>query len=376
MTAIRGWCPSLHEPMQTGDGLLVRVKPPLGLLPAAAARALAAAALEHGNGAIELTGRGALQFRGLSPVSAPRFAAVAVHLGLAAADPAAERRRSVVVSPLAGCDPAVAPATLALARALEAAIVADDALRALPAKFGFAVDGAGALPVGEGADISLVAAGDDWFVVPDGAGAVRVTTEDAVGTALRMAHTFLRQARGERRMRAVAQDVVAVMGLAPEPLARPAPRPPIGPLPGGLIGVGAPFGALDGAALNELAAGDGVLRLTPWRAIILPAARMAAAAALGFIVSPDDPRLLVSACPGQPACASATVDTRGLAARLRPLPGVTVHVSGCSKGCAHPLPAKLTLVGQDGRFAAVRNGRAGDPPLLGGLTPAEAMELQ
>ena len=24
----RGWCPSLHEPMQTGDGWLVRVKPP------------------------------------------------------------------------------------------------------------------------------------------------------------------------------------------------------------------------------------------------------------------------------------------------------------------------------------------------------------
>ena len=147
---IRGWCPTLHEPMATGDGLLVRVKPPLGRVTAGAAWTLAAGAVAHGNGQIELTGRGALQFRGLTAASAAQFAAMVVGLGLGHADAAVERRRSVLVSPLAGIDPGVAAGTIRVAEALEAAIVGDRGLEGLPGKFGFAVDGGGALPVGAG----------------------------------------------------------------------------------------------------------------------------------------------------------------------------------------------------------------------------------
>ncbi|MGI4745692.1 MAG: hypothetical protein ACRYGI_01755 [Janthinobacterium lividum] len=35
----RSWCPSLYEPMQSGDGLLVRIKPSASRLDAASARA-------------------------------------------------------------------------------------------------------------------------------------------------------------------------------------------------------------------------------------------------------------------------------------------------------------------------------------------------
>lgn len=362
---IRGWCPSLHEPMATGDGLLVRVKPPLGRLSASSARALASAALAHGNGAIELTGRGALQFRGLSAGSAGRFAEIAVGLGLAHADPAVERRRSILVDPF-GND-----ATLALARALEDTIVGDHALAALPAKFGFAV-GCG------GADVSLVAGANRWMIVLDGATqAAEVAEQDAVPAVLRMTHAFLALAGSERRMRSVAARVFAAAGLVSVPFEMPAPRRAIGPLQHNLFGVGLPFGAMDAAILMALAdlAGDGELRLTPWRAVLLPGAPdLAALAALALIVSPDDPLLRVSACPGAPGCASASVKTRELAARLRP--GFDIHVSGCSKGCAHPGPAALTLVGREGWFDVVRWGRAGDVPVQRGLTPAEVMRLQ
>ena len=360
---IRGWCPSLHEPMASGDGLLVRIKPPFGRLPADAARALASAALAHGNGAIELTGRGALQFRGLTPESAGRFAAAAVRLGLAHADPAVERRRSILVDPFADTG------ALDVAQALEAAIVADHALAALPAKFGFAVDEGGA-------DVSLVVGGDRCMVVPDGAGqAAVVAVQDAAPAALRVAHAFLALAGDERRIRNVVLPVFAAAGLALEPFAMPARQAAIGPVQG-MFGIGLPFGAMNAAVLTALAdLAGGELRLTPWRAILLPGAPdPAALAALGLIVSPDDPLLRVSACPGQPGCASATVRTRDLAARLRL--GVDVHVSGCSKGCAHPGAAALTLVGREGRFDVVRQGRAGDIPAQRGLTPAEVMQLQ
>ena len=32
MSAVRGWCPTAWRPMAAGDGLLARVRPPLGRL--------------------------------------------------------------------------------------------------------------------------------------------------------------------------------------------------------------------------------------------------------------------------------------------------------------------------------------------------------
>ena len=62
----RGACPALSAPMQTGDGLLVRLNPVAGgLSPDATDRALRAADA-HGNGVIEVTARGSLQIRGLT----------------------------------------------------------------------------------------------------------------------------------------------------------------------------------------------------------------------------------------------------------------------------------------------------------------------
>ena len=368
---IKGWCPSLHEPMASGDGLLVRVKPSMGELPAAAALRLAEAAVAFGNGQIELTGRGALQFRGMTAESAGRFAELVVGLGLAAADAAVERRRSVLVSPLAE-----AP-VMALARALEAAVVADDGLAVLPAKFGFGVDGGGVLPLEGGADITLVVEKRRCLVVPDGADRA-VVVDDPVPAVVRMAHAFLAVAGSERRMRHVVAEVLA--GYETVSFEATEPMPAIGWLPGGMTGAGLRFGAMDAgvlAGLAELAGGDRVLRLTPWRAVLVPGAPdEAALERLGLIVAADDPALQVSACVGAPGCASGSVVTRRLAAGLRPAADQTIHVSGCSKGCAHPGAAALTFVGRDGLFDVVRDGRAGDVPVQRGLTPAEVMRFQ
>ena len=65
--AIKGWCPTLLSPMQSGDGWLARVKPSAGVLTAAAVRLIADAARRHGNGHIDLTSRANLQVRGLKP---------------------------------------------------------------------------------------------------------------------------------------------------------------------------------------------------------------------------------------------------------------------------------------------------------------------
>ena len=70
--------------MPTGDGLLVRLRAGGGRCRSKRSPALCAAARRHGNGIVEVTARGSLQVRGLTPRSAPLFAAEVAALGIAA----------------------------------------------------------------------------------------------------------------------------------------------------------------------------------------------------------------------------------------------------------------------------------------------------
>ena len=64
--ARRGACPSLDQPMVTGDGLLVRLTLATRALSPAQWTALTTAAATHGNGRMEISRRGNLQLRGLT----------------------------------------------------------------------------------------------------------------------------------------------------------------------------------------------------------------------------------------------------------------------------------------------------------------------
>ncbi len=383
MTASRGWCPTLSTPMPSGDGLLLRIRPALSRLDAAVARGLAAAAARHGNGVIELTIRGNLQVRGFSEASAAAFAGEVEAAGLA------WRRHAPMVSPLAGDDPACAAGTLALAGAVEAALADDPALDALAPKFAVLVDGGGQVPMAAvTADIALRAAGRDWRVEAGG-----IATLCGADAASRMVWRLARAAMalGIRPQAApgCGETLFRTAGL-PARAFEPMPAAPpvaVGRLPARSFGIGLPPGRLDAMLLTRLAGlaetlGDGTLRLTPWRALLLaglsdqaePVLRRALA---GQLTDPDDPRLRVASCIGGPGCASGSVpaaaDARLLAAALPT--GLTLHVSGCAKGCAHPEPAAVTLVGRDGLYDLVEHGRAGDPPARFGLAVEAAAAL-
>ncbi|GEP04114.1 precorrin-3B synthase [Methylobacterium oxalidis] len=149
-----------------------------------------------------------------------------------------------------------------------------------------------------------------------------------------------------------------------------------------ILALEAPFGRCDGHSLDALTRiaatlGASEIRLSSTRGFVLAAPDPAAAevalanlAAAGFIVAPDDPRRAVAACPGAPACASGATSALSDAARLadafRALAarGLTMHVSGCAKGCARPGRSDLTLVGQAGGYGIVLGGGPGDEPAL------------
>ena len=153
--------------------------------------------------------------------------------------------------------------------------------------------------------------------------------------------------------------------------ARPAPAMPR-PCPGvctagALVGIA--FGQLSAAALVLLARRSMGLRITPWRMILLEGLREMPQVE-GLVTAADDPRLSIDACSGAPVCRQAHADVRALATALAPYlgPAASLHVSGCTKGCAHPGISANTLVATDDGFDLIRNGSAGDKPLVHGLT--------
>ncbi|MCB9958103.1 MAG: precorrin-3B synthase [Rhodospirillaceae bacterium] len=407
---VKGWCPSLLRPMASGDGLVARIKPSAATLTADQLQAVAEAAARHGSGEMEVTSRGNLQARGFDEAGHRAFAEVVLAHGLASPDPAAEAQRTVLAAPLSPADdPTCAFDAHGLARALERAKTADPALAHLPEKVGLAVCGGGALPIAPGgqvvgADITVSPAGSGRAMIALAAGRAAATVDpgDVVPAVVALLHAFLDL--GGRAMRRMAglvagvgeEPVFAAAGL--EANSTPIPSdlscrvvPGVVDLAGGwaAVLVAPAFGRAQSAAFADLAElarrhGDGTVRLTPWRTLVLPGVKANGAAGvqaearrLGFLTDPADPRRRIAVCAGAPRCVHAHADVVADAERFAPLlpEDVVLHVSGCSKGCAHPRPAALTLTAGPGGYGWITNGRADDAPAAEGLSAQDVSTL-
>jgi precorrin-3B synthase len=387
----RSACPGLSVPMLTGDGLLVRLMP-ADRIPLDAFIAICAAARAHGNGAIEITARGSLQLRGLTPRSAPQLASDIAVLHIAAIEGV-----PVIADPLAD-DPDALIDAAGLAATLRRAIA--DARLVLAPKVSVLIDGGGRLHLDAlSADVRLRAigtaraprlhvalAGDAGSATPLGS----IAPAAAADVVVRLLGAIAAQGREARAADILRTDgigafrsvVAGSIDVAPVLPSRP-PAEPIGrhPLRDGSValGVALAFGHAHANALEQLARtaaahGVGALRPAPGRALLLigvaperTAALAAAAERLGFVVRADDSRRRIVACPGKPACASGLIAARALATEIaRQLPprreAAAIHVSGCAKGCAHPAPAALTVVGTERGCGIVRDGSARATP--------------
>lgn len=386
----RGWCPSTLKPMETGDGWLVRLHPPGAKLMPAQLRRIAALAAEHGNGLIEISARANLQIRGVTAESHPMLVKRLLTERLVDEHDGDGPQRLTLVSPLAGSAPRSQFDAAALAEQIEQRA---RTIPGLPAKLGVIIDDGDAQPLdGSAGDIRLVGIGPARTAlcladhlwrgpIPEAEAAAEVE-------AILRGFAARRQAAPDRirRLRDLSQEALAGLSKRPE-TRRPEPRLP--PRRAGLFDcgtdgfaalIGLPFGRCDAKTLDSLGAGiatvSGDIRLSPWRGLAFrnlgrdEAQRLLALADdLGLITRDDDPRLSVQACAGSPACsraeAPAMADAAALAKAAADLlaQGVTLHVSGCVKSCAHPAAADLTLVGREGHYDLVPGGTTRDKPV-------------
>lgn len=363
--AVRGWCPGALRPMLSGDGWLVRIRPPGGRLTARQATGVARAAQDHGNGVIDLSSRANVQLRGVRDTAREGLVDDLRALGLVDESAAAEASRNIIVNPL---DKAGAGGGMAALLAQKLAHAP-----ALPGKFGFAIDIDAAPVLTEvSADIRVERdAAGGLIVRPDGHGLGKPTTIwTAVPDALDLAAWFLATggaADGRGRMAAhLARGAALPAGFdrAPAP-ARSPPAP--GRLEHGWL-VGFAFGQMQAETLAGLVADQRAVRVTPWRMLVVEGAGDLPDLP-GLITDPEDPLRRVVACTGAPGCPQGLAETRPMARTLAATvpAGKTLHVSGCAKGCAHPGVADVTLVGSSGGFSVIGKGTAREasnrPPL-------------
>ena len=371
--AIKGWCPSAHRPMQSGDGLVARVRPRQGRLSAAQAVAVAELAERYGNGLIDLTGRANLQVRGLCADGHEALLAALAALSLVDADADVETERNILVAPFwrAGDDTQVLG--VELERTLGARALG------LPGKFGFAIDcGEARLLAQASADIRIERSADGGLMLrADGAPQGRaVTRADAIDLALSLARWFLASggaSGGRGRMAAhMGRGVKLPDALAGHAMPAPAlPQPVPGVCADGAL-VGIAFGQLQSATLKSLSERTAYLRMTPWRMILLEGLREMPMHD-GLVARAHDPLLRIAACTGAPGCEAAHAETRALAAALAPHlpPEARLHVSGCATGCAQPDRADVTLVATSDGFDLIRNGTTRDAPARRGVSRAD-----
>jgi precorrin-3B synthase len=407
----RGTCPGILEPMPTGDGLLARLLP-TAPLPVDTMVALCEASQLHGNGIVEVTQRGSLQFRGLSPASASEFARSVVALGLNA-----QSGPPILTSPLMGLDPDEFQDLRELLTVIRAELTTPLATASLGPKVSVLIDGGGTMHLDDVPGDLRLRADDNARLHVSIAGnassstglgwterqhAVTVIVRVLAGIASRGIDARARDFVNTADVQLLRASLADVLSDAPPPGPRPAAEPVgIHRLKSGQValGVALAFGYVEAAGLNRLAqvavaCGANSIQTSPGRSLLFigldadsASELTAAATAAGFIVRPDDPRRFVVACAGAHACSSARLSTRELAPAIVEAAGafldgsVTIHVSGCAKGCAHPGAAALTYVGPDrlvvrGRAIDSQDGTISVANFIAGLPRLAAQRLR
>lgn len=334
-------CPGALRLHAADDGYVARVRVPGGRLTATQVCVLCDLADELGDGVLHLTSRGNVQVRGLAADAGEDVATRLVIAGLLPSL-AHDRVRNVVASPYADLDDVLAR--------FDRALIAEPRLAELSGRFLFGIDDGSGDVIALRPDLAVAAetdSNDGWRLVVDGH--PTETTGDPVGRLIDAAHAFLdlrdAHAPDAWRVRDLG-EYADRLGLRHPKRDSPVPirmtQPP--------VTVIVPLGSAPTTGWRALAGLAPRLVLTPWRSVVLvdptrPAEAASAARAAGFETDPDSLWARTSACIGRPGCASALADVRRDAADLAAAnPGHTIHVSGCSRRCGHPVTAHLDAV--------------------------------
>ncbi len=385
----------------------MRIRVPGGIVNSQQALVLAEFAAKLGAVDLQVTNRSNVQLL-VKSLDQADFAALQA-VGLAAPIASVDRFRNIMASPTAGIDPQMLVDTRPLVKSIDSYISSSPHLTGLSAKFSIGIDGGEALSIGQRPnDILLLArpaglrlmlrmsdgspGGDASLTAKSGSPTGQMLDtrlvwglEQAVEVFATLSDLYLQHSGAiplvpseHRRSRQPRfRHLVKHWGL--DWLRANCPgaeltRETVAMPQGGYqylgvhsqlqseyfyLGVVLPLGRLTLEQLRGLAEiaaiyGNSEIRLTPWQNIILPNLPaiqpvIGALERLGLSVNPKHSAGSIAACRGTLGCAAAVIDSQNHAlAAIRQLTltsPVQIHISGCDKGCAQPLPSDIALKG-------------------------------
>ena len=397
---IKGWCPSAHHPMITGDGLLIRPRIIGASISNKQLYALAHIAEDYGNGLLDLSQRGQFQIRGLTEQSYQYAVQALIDHNLASKNNTPRAPVNIMVSPLSGLTSKRQETAQQLAERIINILDATNEFSNLPPKFNLSINDCQILPLGESdadiavniitdQEIELSLAGDDEQIIQTDSGTI-------VDTILKIMRTYLDYAQRDpfqfRRLGKLLKTLsfdefyksAGLLNIKKIKNHTFNPCDYLGRHKHGdnyCIGFSAFSGRWQSRQLLEIANllteyALSEIRITPWRALIIPTKDFKAAEkitqslpTIGVITAREDPRNLIITCPGSPGCLQANGPTHDVALQLTEKlntvpsgPRPYVHISGCKKGCANPAPSPITVTLQDDHMAIIHNGSAHATP--------------
>ncbi|MFC3244701.1 precorrin-3B synthase [Gordonia humi] len=382
-------CPGVFRTHTAADGELARIRVPGGVIDAAALEALALAADEYGDGAIEITVRGNLQVRGISDVAG--FGAAVTAAGLAG-DADHDRVRNIATSPLTGRIGGLADLR-PVADELGAHLTAQSWSSGLSGRFWFGLDDGRGDVLAHRTDVTGVAVdADSAVVVVDGrAVGGPMPLADLPATMAHAASTFHDLADGAWRIGDLPAARLAELHERLETVDRripdavhPDPRVGWFEQSDGRVVLGAvvPFGRLTAEQARYAAAVGRPVTVTAEREILIGDLDEAVAetvvrvlAPLGFVFDARSPWVSLTACTGSPGCVRSLADVRHdlrrhVAARhLDDDTPSAEHWVGCARGCGSP-PARTCASRRPATDigAAHADRTLGRPPVRDGLS--------
>jgi precorrin-3B synthase len=418
------------------DGPMIRTRLPGGFVKSSQLRTIAELANDYGNGSIDLTNRANLQIRGLRRVRYKVLKAILKEADLLPQNQALDRLRNILADPLDGLDNSVIANSRPVVNALDIALQETPELQYLNPKFQFVVDNGGRSGVsGIDHDVGLVAdylAGCPGYRLSLGGFPTPLVTspENATELAIVAARVALilaglpenklfrsiwifkdRETRTRRLLGNISPEHMAgiiagqMQDVAIVPLREGSQRRSLCPSIGvigssNMVGIGVPAGRLTGDMLALLADmaekhGNGNLRLSPWHVVFLEDIGKEQAEAIltrltrfGFVAGEQFARIRVAACSGRTGCRGARLDTRGDAIRIiraleasepdnsRP---VSVHISGCAKGCAHRGRSDILALEGNGGYRIYKNSspslQSAGEQVAGNMNPEKMPEF-
>lgn len=387
----RGWCPSLFKPMETGDGFLCRIKPFFSSITSDQARFIGELSAQYGNGYINLSQKGNLQLRGFTrenvDIAIPKV--IQAHLG--SNDANMEEKRNIMIAPLWDLDPSRNADVYHIAHELQKALEAHPEIHPLTGKFSFLIDGGEKYGLRNVyADVNIRVYDKSWIIqLGHDENVIVCDRQDLITITLEimqfcMDHQLKRLLTPENTKRYLQQTSHSTISYKNNDHHHSLPIGYFQLPTSSIVHMGVPFGLLNTSQLMHLADladqfGNGTLRFTPWRSIILPHCSKEVLSDLSaFIVTKEDPRLQIVSCPGKPFCIQGQQETMEDVSSLLPIwknQTRILHISGCAKGCASPQINPVTLCATQEGYNLVFDGKADQETPYQNLKLTEVINL-